>query len=335
MQSETRDTGAGSPDLLELIRAGTRKLEELKSALGQVIVGQREVVDHLLICLLAEGHMLLTGVPGLAKTLLVKTVAAVLGWNFRRIQFTPDLMPSDVTGSEVLHVDPETNARSFRFVPGPVFTNLLLADEINRTPPKTQAALLEAMQERSVTAGGKTYPIEPPFLVIATQNPIEQEGTFPLPEAQLDRFLLAVTVSYPTEEEEELIAARTQAEALAPGTVDLRDLVGVARRVPAPPGVVRKAVRLVRATRPEDPHAYESVRENVRWGASPRASQHLLLAAKARAVLQGRFAATTEDVRVMMLPVLRHRIVLTFNAVAEGKTTDEVLNDVAETIGEN
>jgi MoxR-like ATPase len=284
--------------------------------------------------LLSGGHILLIGVPGLAKTLLVRTLAAALGWKFRRIQFTPDLMPSDILGSDVLRVDPATGERSFAFRPGPVFTNLLLADEINRTPPKTQAALLEAMQELTVTAGGVAYPIEPPFLVVATQNPIEQEGTYPLPEAQLDRFLLAVTVGYPSAADEETIAAATSGPASPPPLpgADLRDLVGAARDVPSPPHVTRYAVSIVRATRPDDPTAPAPVRESVRWGAGPRASHHLLLAAKAGALLAGRFAVTRDDVLAMVKPVLRHRLVLRLSAQAGGVRSDEVLDAVVATV---
>jgi MoxR-like ATPase len=316
------------------IEEGNRRLAELRRAVAATVVGQAEVVDHILAGILAGGHLLLIGVPGLAKTLLVKTLAALLGWRFRRIQFTPDLMPSDILGSEVLRTDPSSGKRTFEFVRGPVFANLLLADEINRTPPKTQAALLEAMQERAVTAGGTTYPLAPPFLVVATQNPIEQEGTYPLPEAQLDRFLLALEVGYPSEAEEEEIASRTSGPETPPAatTIDLAGMVGMARHAPAPPHVTRHAVRIVRATRPGGGAAPHAIADAVRWGAGPRASQHLLLAAKAHALLDGRFAPTRDDVRSMVKPVLRHRLVLRFNAVAEGVKADEVLDGVLETI---
>ena len=312
------------------IEEGTRRLNEVRRAIGTVVVGQETTIRHLLAALLAGGHVLLIGVPGLAKTLLVRTLAAALGWKFRRIQFTPDLCPSDILGSEVLETDRETGARSFHFVPGPLFANLVLADEINRTPPKTQAALLEAMQEKTVTAGGTSHILPTPFLVVATQNPIEQEGTYPLPEAQLDRFLLGVAVTYPTVAEEEEIANRTSGpeQALPQQTTDITDLVGLARAVPAPPHVTRHAVAIVRATRPEETAAPRLVKEYVRWGAGPRASQHVLLAAKASALLDGRFAPTREDVDQMIKPVLRHRLVLRFNALSEGINADEVLDGV-------
>ncbi len=325
---------AEDASLARRIEEGNRRLAVLRRQVATVVVGQEETIHHMLAGLLAGGHILMVGVPGLAKTLLVRTLAAALGWTFRRIQFTPDLMPADILGSDVLQTDPETGTRSFRFVPGPIFANLVLADEINRTPPKTQAALLEAMQETTVTAGGTTYPLARPFLVVATQNPIEQEGTYPLPEAQLDRFLMALTVGYPSSAEEEEIAGRTSGRetALPEEPVDCADMVGLAREVPLPPHVTRFAVQLVRATRPDEPSATKQVTELVRWGAGPRASQHLLLAAKAEALLNGRFAPTRDDVCRMAKPVLRHRLVLRFNAISEGVQADEVLDGVLETI---
>ncbi len=325
---------AETPGLLARIKTGNEHVRQCEQALGRVIVGQTETIHHLLTALLGGGHVLLVGVPGLAKTLLVRTLAAALGWRFRRVQFTPDLMPSDILGSEVLHTDGASGERTFKFVPGPLFTNLLLADEINRTPPKTQSALLEAMQERTVTAGGVTHALPSPFMVVATQNPIEQEGTYPLPEAQLDRFLFSLLIGYPGVEEEERIAARTSGpETPLPAPApDITDMVGVAREVPAPPNVTSYAVALVRATRPEDPTAPPRVREFVRWGAGPRASQHLLLAAKAEALLAGRFAPTRDDVRRVLAPTLRHRIVLRFNAVSEGVRAEEVLDAVLDTV---
>ncbi len=319
-------------DRSALIKESKERFQAIRHAVGRTIVGQRETVDLLLTGLLAEGHILLVGVPGLAKTLLVKALAHTLGWKFQRIQFTPDLMPADILGSEVIQTDPETGDKSFRFVPGPVFTNFLLADEINRTPPKTQSALLEAMQEYTVTTGGTSRRLAPPFMVVATQNPIEQEGTYPLPEAQLDRFLLSLRMDYPTIDEEERIASQTTGHGALPTerAVDITDLVGLAHEMPAPPHVVRFAVRLARATRPQDPSSSETVKKVVRWGAGPRASQHLLLAAKARTLLDGRFAATRDDVAALAKPVLRHRVFLRFNALSEGIDADEVIDRVLE-----
>ena len=301
------------------------------------IVGQDEVIELMLVCLFARGHGLFVGVPGLAKTLLITTLAEVLSLRSNRIQFTPDLMPSDITGTDVLEEDPKSGERRFRFVPGPVFTHVLLADEINRTPPKTQAALLQAMAEGRVTAGGKTYPLEPPYLVFATQNPIEQEGTYPLPEAQLDRFLFQIDVGYPSEEEEIEIVRRTTAPLGAPpepvldraAILALQDLVP---RVPVAPHVAEHAVALVRATRPDAPTAPATVKSYVSFGAGPRASQALVLGAKARAVLDGRFAAEIEDVRALAHPVLRHRIVASFRAEAEGVKAADVIASVLEAV---
>ena len=319
-----------TPAYARKIEEGCRKLADVETAVGGAIVGQTPVIRRLMVALLAGGHVLVIGVPGLAKTLLVRTLAAALGWRFRRVQFTPDLMPSDILGSEILQTDPATGTRTFTFQKGPVFTNLLLADEINRTPPKTQAALLEAMQEGTVTTGGVAHALPRPFMVAATQNPIEQEGTYPLPEAQLDRFLLSQRVGYPSPEEEQEIAARTSGPETAPPTAcaDVSDLVGLARVLPAPPHVTACAVRIVRATRPDDPSATARVREFVRWGAGPRASQHLLLCAKAEAARCGRFAPTTGDVAAVAADVLRHRIVLRFNAAAQGVLADEVLDEI-------
>jgi len=301
------------------------------------IIGQREVVDQLLTALFARGHCLFVGVPGLAKTLLISTVAEVLNLTFNRIQFTPDLMPSDITGTDVLEEDHTTGRRAFRFVPGPIFANLLLADEINRTPPKTQAALLQAMQEYRVTAGGQTYPMELPFLVFATQNPIEQEGTYPLPEAQLDRFMFYVTVSYPSADEEiRIVQATTSAgrpkldKVLSPHRIrELQDLV---LRVPAADHVVRHAVELVRLTRPKEPGAPDFVKENVAWGAGPRASQYLVLAAKSRAILDGRMAASVEDVRALAKPVLVHRVIANFRAESENVTSEQIVERLLERV---
>ena len=313
------------------------KYAALKRELAKVIVGQEDVIEQTLIAVFARGHALLVGVPGLAKTLLVKTLAEVLDLDFCRIQFTPDLMPADVTGTEVLDEDKATGSHSFRFVRGPVFTNLLLADEINRTPPKTQAALLEAMQEHRVTVGGETRPLPEPFFVLATQNPIEQEGTYPLPEAQLDRFLFNITVGYPTRADEVGIyrsvtgAAETKLEKVL-DAAEVMKLQEVVRRVPAADHVLEYAADLVRATRPKDPSAPDFVREMVAWGAGPRAGLSLILAAKARAILLGRPYVITADVKAMALPVMRHRISTTFNAEAAGVTADSIVRRLLEEV---
>jgi MoxR-like ATPase len=301
------------------------------------VVGQREVVEHLLIALFSRGHCLFVGVPGLAKTLLISTLADVLNLSFNRIQFTPDLMPSDITGTDILEEDKATGHRAFRFMHGPLFANIILADEVNRTPPKTQAALLQAMQEYRVTAGGRTYPLALPFLVFATQNPIEQEGTYPLPEAQLDRFMFLVDVGYPTAEEEVQIVKSTTGGAqptlekiLSPERIiALQDLV---RRVPVPDHVVRYAVELVRNTRPKEPGVPDFVSKNVAWGAGPRASQFLVLAAKARAILDGRFVASVEDVRALARPVLRHRVLPNFTAESEGITSVKLVDQLVASV---
>ncbi|MBI2378867.1 MAG: MoxR family ATPase [Deltaproteobacteria bacterium] len=312
-------------------------------AIGQRIIGQRDIVEHLLIALFARGHALFVGVPGLAKTLLIQTLAEVLDLRFNRIQFTPDLMPSDVTGTDVLEQDSMSGRRSFRFVKGPIFTNLLLADEINRTPPKTQAALLQAMQEHQVTASGATHILEPPFHVFATQNPIEQEGTYPLPEAQLDRFMFMLDVGYPSELDEVRIVRETTGEAKPPAAKVLSPeriiaLQGLVRRIPVPESVVRHAVVLARATRPDaaashlDAEPAGKIREFVSFGAGPRASQYLVLGAKARAALDGRAAATVEDVRAVAIPVLSHRIVPNFHADSSGVRSKDLVKMVLENV---
>ncbi|KFE68892.1 AAA family ATPase [Hyalangium minutum] len=321
-----------------------RAVEELAQARAQIVeqiekrvVGQRDVVEHLLISLFSRGHCLFVGVPGLAKTLLISTLADVLNLSFNRIQFTPDLMPSDITGTDILEEDKATGHRAFRFMQGPLFANIILADEVNRTPPKTQAALLQAMQEYRITAGGRTYPLDLPFLVFATQNPIEQEGTYPLPEAQLDRFMFLVDVGYPTAEEEVQIVKSTTAGAppklekiLSPERIlALQELV---RRVPVPDHVVRYAVELVRNTRPKEPGVPEFVAKNVSWGAGPRASQYLVLAAKARAILSGRFVASVDDVRALARPVLRHRVLPNFTAESEGITSVKLVDQLVATV---
>jgi len=304
---------------------------------GKVIVGQREVIEQLLIALFARGHCLFVGVPGLAKTLLVRTLAEVLDLRFSRIQFTPDLMPSDITGTDVIQQNQTTGERRLQFMPGPIFANVLLADEINRTPPKTQSALLQAMQEYQVTAGGHTLPLDPPFFVLATQNPIEQEGTYPLPEAQLDRFMLSVYLDYPSEDEEQRIVETTTSgyepelrHVLA--GADIVRLQSVVRRVPVAPSVLAYAVRLARATRPEDAHSPDFIDEWVRWGAGPRASQCLVLGGKVRALMRGRYAVSRDDVRAVALPALRHRIILSFSAEADGVTQPDIITRLLDAV---
>lgn len=305
------------------------KLQPLRDALGLAVVGQHAVVEQLLIGLLAGGHVLLEGAPGLGKTLLVRSLGQALELQFRRVQFTPDLMPSDILGTELLEEDHGTGHRHFRFQQGPIFTNLLLADELNRTPPKTQAALLEAMQERTVSYAGTTYALPAPFFVLATQNPIEQAGTYPLPEAQLDRFLLHVRVDYPTEQEEHDILVQTtgSASAKVPKVLEADDVLALqaaVRQVHVSEDVLAWITRLVRASRPGD-GAPQAVNHWIKWGAGPRAGQSLVLAAKARALLQGRFAATRDDVHALIAPVMRHRVLLSFAAEAEQKSADDVI----------
>ena len=311
------------------IDARLAQLGKLKAAIGQAIVGQNEVVEQLLIGLLAGGHCLIEGVPGLGKTLLVRTLGQALHLEFRRVQFTPDLMPSDILGTEVLEEDHGTGHRSFRFQPGPVFTNLFLADELNRTPPKTQAALLEAMQEHTVSYAGVTHKLNEPFFVLATQNPLEQAGTYPLPEAQLDRFLLNIRVGYPTAEEERAILVQTTGAGggVVPQVMVGADIVALqkwVREVYVGEALLTWITALVRATRPSA-DSPKAIQDYVRWGAGPRAGQALVLAAKARALLHGRLAATREDVVALAAPVLRHRILLSFAAEAERKTADDVV----------
>lgn len=309
----------------------------MKEQLSKIVIGQTSVVEQLLIGLFSRGHCLLVGVPGLAKTLLVSTVARILDLSFKRIQFTPDLMPADITGTDILQDDPATHQRKFVFLPGPLFANMILADEINRTPPKTQAALLEAMQEYHVTAGGHTYPLPRPFFVLATQNPIEQEGTYPLPEAQLDRFMFQIAVNYPSRDEELAIMKQTTSGKApqisqvltADRILDLQELV---RQVIVADHVFQYAADLVRATRPKEPDAPKFLPELVTWGAGPRASQYLILAGKARAILHGRLHATTQDIQAVAYPVLRHRLITTFHADAEGITTDAIIERLLKAI---
>ena len=325
-------------DPAEVLDQLAPRIRLLRDEMAKVIVGQEQVIMAALYALFSRGHCLLMGVPGLAKTLLVQTLARSLELGFSRIQFTPDLMPSDITGTEILEVDAATGHRRFVFGQGPVFTQVLLADEINRTPPKTQAALLEAMQEKTVTVAGKTYRLEEPFMVLATQNPIEQEGTYPLPEAQLDRFLFEVLVEYPTLEEENKVVEQhsfTPLDKLQP--VLMRDEVLSFRQaiaqVPAAPNVIQYAVRLVRATRPvNNGEALDYIKRWIRWGASPRASQYLILAGRARAACQGRFNVACEDVAALAPLVLRHRLIRTFQADAEGKTTDDIITQLLQDV---
>jgi MoxR-like ATPase len=319
-------------DVQQLARLA-ESVRALRTQVARRIVGQDEVVEGILASLLAGGHSLLIGVPGLAKTLMVQTVAEALDLSFSRVQFTPDLMPGDITGTDILEDDPATGRRAFRFVKGPVFANVVLADEINRTPPKTQAALLQAMQEHQVTAGGRTYPLPEPFYVLATQNPIEQEGTYPLPEAQLDRFMFELRVGYPTKSEEESIVEQTTGAdrtAMTP-VLDAPTLVamqGLVRRIPVSKGLVRAAVALARMTRPTESEAPALIREYVDWGAGPRASQYLVLGAKARAAIEGRPMADLDDVRAVALPVLRHRLVPNFAAEAAGRRSDDLVREL-------
>ncbi len=329
-----------SADDVARVRALNAARDRIRSELRKVIVGQDEVVTQLLIALFARGHCLFEGVPGLGKTLLVNTIADILELSFNRIQFTPDLMPSDITGTEVLEEDRTTGKRVYRFIKGPVFANILLADEINRTPPKTQSALLQSMQEYRVTVAGQSYPLPLPFLVLATQNPIEQEGTYPLPEAQLDRFMLHIVVDYPSMDEEvDIVLENTVTRnvslnrLLTPGEViDFQELV---RRVPVPGHVVRYATRLARATRPAEPDVPDFVPQWLEWGAGPRASMFLILGAKARAILDGRYTAGLEDIRALARPVLRHRLVLNYHAEAEGVTADQIVTRLLEVVPED
>ncbi len=304
--------------------------QRVTSELGKVIVGQQKVVQELLIVQFSGGHCLLVGVPGLAKTLMIRTLAETLSLDFRRIQFTPDLMPSDITGTELIQEDRATGRRQLQFLPGPIFANIVLADEINRTPPKTQAALLEAMQEHQVTVSGERRAVPEPFFVLATQNPIEQEGTYPLPEAQLDRFMFHVHIDYPDEAEELQIVKRTTADEMRKvtstlGAEEIRDLCQLVRKIPIADHVAMDALRLSRMTRPGKEDAPDFIRQYVAWGAGPRASQYLVLGAKARAVLRGRHFVSREDILAVAFPVLRHRVKTNFNADAEGITTDDLV----------
>ena len=322
----------------------TQKLEQLVEAkenffseIGKIVIGQKEILDFMLIALLTRGHTLLVGVPGLAKTLLIKSMAEICDLSFKRIQFTPDLMPSDITGTELIDIDPETEKRAFRFYKGPIFANIVLADEINRTPPKTQAALLEAMQEHRVTAGGHTYDIDEPFFVLATQNPIEQEGTYPLPEAQLDRFMFHLNINYPSIDEEVSIVNETtvgkkhnvEKVFSKESIIGFQDLVF---RVPISDNVVNYAVKLAASTRPNENTGSEYVKKWVEWGAGPRASQYLVLGAKAKALLDGRPTPSIEDIQSLAPEILRHRILPNFNAEAEGIKVDDIVNQLIQNL---
>ena len=322
---------------LEAVEFLKEARQTLIKEIEQVIVGQHEVIDQLLTALFSRGHCLLIGVPGLAKTLLVSTLARILDLKFNRIQFTPDLMPSDIIGTEIIQDDMSTGERNLRFLRGPVFANVVLADEINRTPPKTQAALLQAMQEYEVSIGGVTYDLEQPFFVLATQNPIELEGTYPLPEAQLDRFMFNIYVDYPKSEEEvEIVLSTTSAREPELKHVmsgdDIIRLQEIVRRVPAAEHVVRYAVELVRSTRPDDGSCPEAIKDWISWGAGPRASQYLVLGAKARAVMLGRYHISCEDIRAVSRPVLRHRILTSFNAEADGIDSLQIIDRLLETV---
>jgi MoxR-like ATPase len=315
-------------------------VSQIRRELSQVIVGQEQVIEELLITLLAGGHALLVGVPGLAKTLLISSLAKSIQLQFSRIQFTPDLMPADITGTEVIQEDRSSGTRDFRFIPGPIFANVILADEINRTPPKTQAALLEAMQEHQVTAGGRRHALPSPFFVLATQNPIEQEGTYPLPEAQLDRFMFSILLDYPSQQDELEIVLRTtsdQAPELSPtlSGEKLLELSHVVRRIAITPSVALTATQIARLTRPTDQHATELAKRCIRWGAGPRASQYLVLGAKARAAMKGRPFVHLEDIRAVSHPVLRHRIKLNFQAEAEGVTVENLIDQIVTHAIEN
>ncbi len=319
-------------DDVQLAEQLSESVKKIKNEIAKVIVGQDEIIDQLLVSLLSKGHCLLVGVPGLAKTLLIKTLAEVIDLKFNRIQFTPDLMPSDITGTEIIEEDQVTKKRNFRFVPGPIFANVILADEINRTPPKTQAALLEAMQEHRVTTAGQTHTLSEPFFVLATQNPIEQEGTYPLPEAQLDRFMFNLWLDYPSFNEEVKIV-QTTTSSYAPklnkviSAEEIVEFQNLVRKVPVADNVIEFAVKVANKTRPSN-DGTNSVGQWISWGAGPRASQYMVLSAKTRAVMQGRFTPNIDDIKASMVPVLRHRIITNFNAEAEGISSLDVIRNL-------
>jgi len=322
---------------VELVDQLSGKIKDVKTEIAKVIVGQEKIIDHLLISLLARGHCLLVGVPGLAKTLLIKTVAEVMDLKFSRIQFTPDLMPSDITGTEIIEEDQLTKKRDFKFISGPIFANIILADEINRTPPKTQAALLEAMQEHKVTAAGTTYQLPEPFFVLATQNPIEQEGTYPLPEAQLDRFMFNLWLDYPSFKDEIKIVETTTSQykadlkkvLTAEEIINFQQLV---RKVPVAENVIEFAVKIANMTRPSNGNSPQFIKDWITWGAGPRASQYMILAAKTKAVIEGRYTPEIDDVKKAMLPVLRHRIITNFSAEAEGIKSLDVIERLSKEV---
>lgn len=326
-----------SADDVDSVNRLTKSFKDLRSELAHVIVGQDDIIEHLFITLLSRGHCLLVGVPGLAKTLLIKTLAQALELKFSRIQFTPDLMPSDITGTEIIEENVTTKSKAFKFVKGPVFANIILADEINRTPPKTQAALLEAMQEHHVTTAGQTYILDEPFFVLATQNPIEQEGTYPLPEAQLDRFMLNLWLDYPSFKEEVQIVKTTTSkyDASVESILSAQDIIGfqnLVRGVPVADNVIEYSVKLAESTRPSSSDAPSYIKNWIRWGAGPRASQYLILAAKARAILHGKFTPDIDDVKAMAEPVLRHRLVTSFNAEAEGVSAIQIIEKLVRDV---
>ncbi|MBK7866259.1 MAG: MoxR family ATPase [Ignavibacteriales bacterium] len=324
-------------DEVTIVKEINEKFKTVKAEINKVIVGQSDIIEHLLISLLSRGHCLLVGVPGLAKTLLIKTVAEATDLKFGRIQFTPDLMPSDITGTDVMEEDPITRRREFRFIPGSIFSNVILADEINRTPPKTQAALLEAMQEYKVTVSGRTYNLDTPFFVLATQNPIEQEGTYPLPEAQLDRFMFNLWLDYPSYDEEvEIVKATTGSlnPKVSPviSASELLRYQELIRSVPVADNIIEYATKVVHNTRPQNPDSPQFIKDWVRWGAGPRASQFLILAAKTRSVLDGRFTPNKDDVKSVLNPILRHRVITNFSAEAEGISSVEIVKKLIEPV---
>ncbi len=336
----TANPGAVTDSDAQMLETLRKAHKQMRAEIGKIIIGQEKVLDQLLMAIFCRSHALLVGVPGLAKTLMVSTLAQALDMSFKRIQFTPDLMPTDITGSEVIQDDPVTRERKFKFLPGPIFANILLADEINRTPPKTQAALLESMQERKASIGGVDYPMKNPFFVLATQNPIEQEGTYPLPEAQLDRFLFMIKVDYPTDAEEELIMrqgtsdTQTTVSKVLHGDEILR-LQQIVRRVPVSDHVFQYAKRITRMSRPNTPEAADFVKKWLVWGAGPRASMNLVLAAKAHAVLNGKHHVSAEDIAAVADPILRHRLILNFAAQSEGVTVEDVIKRLLKAVPMN
>ena len=320
---------------LEALENLSKSRDLFFNEINKVVIGQKQILEQLFIALLSNGHTLLVGVPGLAKTLIIKTFSEVLDMSFKRIQFTPDLMPSDITGTELIDLDQETGQRSFRFFKGPVFANIVLADEVNRTPPKTQAALLEAMQEHKVTSGGKTYNLDEPFFVLATQNPIEQEGTYPLPEAQLDRFMFNLKINYPTNNEEIAIVRQTTkpvSDSLSPIITksEINSYQSLVRRVPVADNVVEYAVKLVSSTRPNSENTPNFINESISWGAGPRASQFLILGSKAKAILEGRPTPNIDDINSLAIPILRHRVLTNFNAETQGLKVEDLISQLLE-----